>query len=343
LPEVTSFIGIGHFDQIVDIIESETSQKIYRNTKDIGKNYLSRKVDQKAYAFVKIADGCNSKCSYCAIPNIKGSFQSRPIENIVEEVKHLANLGVKEINLVAQNTTAYGLDLTPKTNTVNLLKELIKIENVKWFRLLYSYPGFITDELIDLIAREEKIASYLDIPIQHSHPKILKKMKRGAINLIKPEWFSNLREKIPNLTIRTTLIVGFPGETEQEFEHLVDFINDVQFDHLGVFAYSEEENTPAALLGNKVDDKVAIERMNKIVEEQKYIAYNQKKRWLDRTFEVIIDEKLSRSKYEVRSEMNAPNIDAHFYIDSSTNLIPGQIVEINVTDIDFDAFYGRII
>lgn len=343
LPEVTSFIGIGHFDQIVDIVESKTSKKIYRNTKDIGQNFLSRKVDDKPYAFVKIADGCNSKCSYCAIPNIKGSFQSRQIENIVKEVKYLASQGVKEINLVAQNTTAYGLDLTPKTNIVSLLKKLIKVEEIKWFRLLYSYPGFITDELINLIAKEEKIASYLDIPIQHSDPKILKKMKRGAINLIKPEWFAKLRNKIPNLTIRTTLIVGFPGETEEEFNHLLDFINKVRFDHLGVFVYSEEENTPAALLNKKVENMIAVDRMNKIVEEQKYIAYNQKKRWLDKKIEVIVDENLSRSKYEVRNEMNAPNIDAHFYIDSPTNLITGQIVEIKVQDIDFDAFYGRVI
>ncbi|MFP4456511.1 MAG: 30S ribosomal protein S12 methylthiotransferase RimO [Clostridia bacterium] len=343
MPEVTSFIGIGHFDQIVDIVNKKNPPKIYRNNKNIGKEFLARKIDEKPFAFVKIADGCNSKCSYCAIPSIKGSFQSRSIDSIIQEVKHLADQGVKEINLVAQNTTAYGLDLKPKTNIANLLKELIKIEEIKWFRLLYSYPGFITDELINLIANEEKIVSYLDIPIQHSHPKILQQMKRGAINLIKPEWFDNLRARIPNLSIRTTLIVGFPGETEEEFNHLLHFINEVQFDHLGVFVYSEEDNTPAADLDNKVDYEVAVQRMNIIVEEQKYIAYNQKKKWLNKKVDVIVEKRLSRSKYEIRSEMNAPDIDAHFYIDSAIDLTPGQIVKVVVTDIDFDALYGRVI
>ncbi len=343
LPEVTSFIGIGHFDQIDKIVSLKNPNKIYNENKNIGNKFLKRKVDNKPYAFVKIADGCNSKCSYCAIPSIKGSFQSRSIKDIVKEVKLLAEQGVKEINLVAQNTTAYGFDLNQKIGIVDLLKELLKIKEIKWFRLLYCYPGFIKEELIELMSNEKRIAPYLDIPIQHSHPKILKSMKRGAISLIKPEWFQMLRNRINDLTLRTTLIVGFPGEGVEEFNHLVNFINEVKFDHLGVFAYSEEENTPAADLVDKIDEEVAIERMNKIVEEQKFIAYNKKRNWLEKEVEVIVKEKLSRSKYEVRSRNNAPSIDAHFYIDSSDELQVGEIIKVKIVEIDFDAFYGRLV
>jgi len=343
LPEVISFIGVGHFDQIDKIVSSKNPKKIYQDNKNIGQNFKKRKIDNKPYAFVKIADGCNSKCSYCAIPSIKGSFQSRSVKSIVEEVQLLADQGVKEINLVAQNTTAYGLDLKQNVNIVTLLKELLKIEKIQWFRLLYCYPGFIKDELIELMSNEKRIAPYLDIPIQHSHPKILKAMKRGAIKLIKPEWFNMLRQRIDNLTIRTTLIVGFPGETDEEFNHLVDFINEVKFDHLGVFVYSEEENTAASDLNNKVEYKVAVDRMNKIVDEQKFIAYNKKREWLNKKVEVIVEKKLSRSKYEVRSKNNAPAIDAHFYVDSSRLLEIGDVVYVRVNDIDFDAFYGSII
>lgn len=343
IPEVVSFIGIGHFDEIVDIISSEKPDKIYRNNKNIGRNFISRKVDTKPYAFVKIADGCNSKCSYCAIPSIKGRLQSREVSKIVEEVSYLAEQGINEINLVAQNTTAYGLDLKNKSNIVNLLKELLKIKKIRWFRLLYCYPGFITEELIELMATEDRIASYLDIPIQHSHPKILKMMNRGAINLITPAWFENLRNRIENLTIRTTIITGFPGETEEEFQHLLKFINTVQFDHLGVFVYSEEENTPAALLDGKISKNVAIARMNEITEEQGYIAYNRKKLLLNKEVDVIIEKQLSNTRYEVRNEFNAPDIDAQFFVESSENLQIGQILRAKITDISFDALFGRII
>ncbi len=341
IPEVVSFVGVGHFDQIADILMENEPKKIYRDSKRIGKSFTKRKVDSTPSAFVKIADGCNSKCSYCAIPAIKGNYQSRNLSEIIQEVKILAENGTKEINLVAQNTTAYGMDLAANINIIDLLKSLLEIDGIEWYRLLYCYPGYISSELIDLIAKEDRIASYLDIPIQHAHPHILKAMKRSSRELINADWFNSLRSRIPSLTLRTTLIVGFPGETDEEFQYLKDFINEVKFDHLGVFGYSEEENTDAALLENKVSQEVINERQRELIEEQKYISYTKKKKMLHSQVKVIVSKKLSRTRYEVLSKANAPNIDSAFYIESEQNLEIGEVVDVVITDISFDSLLGR--
>jgi ribosomal protein S12 methylthiotransferase len=343
IPEVVSFIGVGHFEQMAEILQKDAPDKIYKENKNIGHSFTKRKIDNMVSAFVKIADGCNSRCSYCAIPTIKGNYQSRDLSDIISEVRLLASSGVKEINLVAQNTTAYGMDLNTNVTIIDLLKSLLEVEGIEWFRLLYCYPGYISEELIELIAKEDRIASYLDIPIQHAHPEILKAMKRGARQLIKPEWFSSLRERINNLTLRTTLIVGFPGETDEEYEYLKEFINEVKFDHLGVFGYSEEENTDAASLKGKVSQETINERLNELVDEQKYIAYARKKHLVGKVFKVIIEKKLSRTRYEVRSEANAPGIDASFYVESNNDIEIGQVVMVRIDEINFDSLLGSVI
>ncbi len=347
IPELNSIVGIGHFSDFADIIR-QSDKRIWIGDKSLAPDFTVRAVDYFPYGFIKIADGCNTRCSYCAIPLIKGRAQSRPIGDIVQEAKILTQSGIKEINLVAQNTAAYGADLRPKTSLVDLLEKLLGIPEIALIRLLYCYPGYITDELLDLMAREKRIASYLDIPIQHTEAHLLRKMHRQYPDLITPEYFAHLRKKVPNLILRTTLITGFPGESDEDIANAIKFINRVEFDYLGVFTYSAEENTPAASFPHQIDLEAADERSRLIREEQEYIS--RRRRW-QRVGEELPVTVLNPAEeavdgqytYLVSSYLNAPGIDFEFLLISKRMLNNGDVVMAKIAGDQTESWRGELI
>ena len=343
LAEVDAFVGIGSVDDIVKVLQgSKNETKIWRSDGNLSVNFRKRHVNLDQYtAYVKIAEGCDSYCSYCAIPLIRGRYHSRMASDIVAEVRDLVVQGVKEVILVAQNTTAYGSDLPGSVNLVTLVRQLLAIKGVHWYRLLYCYPGYITDDLLQLMASEDRLASYLDIPIQHANQRILKMMKRDAIDKINPEWFAYLRKMVPDLTLRTTVLVGFPGETESEFQDLLAFINHVQFDHLGVFAFSPEEGTLAYQLTDVVEDEVAQERVRIINEEQQFIAHRRRQRFIGQKLFALVEEAVGDGQWQGRGQADAPEIDGYIIMNGEAEI--GQVVEVLITDSDMYISQGRII
>jgi len=294
----------------------------------------------KHYAYVKICESCYNRCSFCIIPKIKGKFISRTIESVVDEVKKLDELGVKEINLIGQDITAYGMDLYHAFSLARLLKELVKVtKNVKWIRLLYAFPAHITDELIDVIAKEGTICNYIDVPLQHISDRLLTSMNRnitteGTIKLIHA-----LKTKIPMGSVRTTFIVGMPGETDDEFEELMDFVSESAFEKVGTFIYSREEGTVAYDMPDQVDDKIKRERMHQLMTLQKKISTKIQKEYIGRTLKVLIDEKQNNSEgvYLGRTEYDAPEVDGIVYVHSKKVLKPGDFVKVLIDDaIEYD-------
>ncbi len=288
----------------------------------------------KHFAYLKISEGCNNNCSYCVIPKIKGKFTSRPKEDILKEVTLLDRNKTKEINIIGQDITSYGVDIYKKPSLVKLLKEIIaKTENLKWIRLLYTYPTNIDDELIELIANNRKICKYLDLPIQHINNRILKLMNRKItkeqiISLIK-----RLRSRIPNIAIRTSLIVGFPSETEEEFQELLDFVSKTKFERLGVFMYSREEDTPAYDFKNQIPQKVKQERLHKIMSMQQVIAQEINSKYLNKEIEVLIDEKDPKENlFLARTEADAPEVDGMVYVHSKDRLKLGDFLKVKIKD-----------
>ncbi len=346
LAEVDAFVGVGDIDQIASIINGvrhNTADRIYCSDPRLSQSFFAREVRTgDVTAYVKISEGCDSHCSYCVIPQLRGRFRSRPADSIVEEVTRLAEQGVKEINLVAQNTTAYGLDFAGKPQLVELLTELLTIKEIRWYRLLYCYQDNITEELINLIAREDRIASYLDIPIQHSHPVILERMNRTAIDRVSVEWFNKIRQRIPNLTLRTTVMVGFPGEGEAEFTHLLDFINQVRFNHLGVFCFSAEEGTPAYRMPGQVDQRTSRSRSSRIKEEQQIIALQEKKKLLYQRLPIMLIEQQGEI-WLGRGAGDAPEIDGVCQVRDVSGAGKGDIVLVEVEHADFDHIQGRML
>jgi ribosomal protein S12 methylthiotransferase len=333
LPELDAVVGTGDYKDITDVIQRALQgEKVIRyghqELVDISK--LPRKISTfGASAYLKIAEGCDNKCSYCIIPTLRGRYRSRRLEDILEEARELSANGIKELNIIAQDTTRYGIDLYGKYRLSELLKELAAIEGIKWIRLLYSYPDEFNDELINTIVKEEKICKYLDIPIQHASNRILRKMARRSSREKILELIDKLRLSIPDVVLRTTLIVGFPGETDKDFEELYDFVSEVKFNRLGVFAYSREENTPAHDMPNQVDESVKQERLEKIMLLQKKISRENNKKLVGRTLKVLI-EGISHGEYFGRSYMDAPEIDGKVYFKSDKDLIPGDFCSVIV-------------
>ena len=283
--------------------------------------YLNRVITTgKNYAYIKIGEGCSNMCTYCAIPYIRGKFVSRKKEEIIEEAKMLAKKGIQELIVIAQDTTKYGIDIYGESKLAELLEALSKIEGIKWIRFLYSYPEGITDELIELVANNPKIVKYFDIPIQHISDRILKKMNRKTnkediINLIK-----KIREKIPNVTLRTSLIVGFPGETKEDFQELYDFVEQTKFDKLGTFMYSKEDGTPAARLPEQIHGNTKKSRYNKIMSKQQEISKKLQEEKLGKTYQVLIENMSFDGKYLVgRTMQDVPDIDGLVYIENKAN------------------------
>ena len=356
MPEVDLFLKIEDYNRLWDKVEEllgqthleektqngqENDGKIKQLPMFAEKEYLARTVSTgKNYAYLKIGEGCSNMCTYCAIPYIRGLFVSRPMEDVLEEAKMLANKGVKELIVIAQDTTKYGVDLYGKSRLAELLQKISEIDGIKWIRFLYSYPEGITDELIDTVKNNEKICKYFDIPIQHISNDILKRMNRktskeNIVNLIK-----KIRTEIQNVILRTSLIVGFPGETEKDFEELYDFVKETKFDKLGVFKYSKEENTPASKMANQIHHMTKLARYKKIMSEQREISKEKLEANIGKDMEVLIENVSFDGKYLVgRTKNDVPEEDGIVYIkrtDKNENLL-NQFIWCKIVDVsDYD-------
>ena len=340
LPEVDAVVGLGANELLGEIIKKVLAGE----TADMSGDKYSliidarRIVSTETFAYLKIAAGCDNHCTSCAIPSIRGKLRSRKIESIVDEAKWLAKVGFKEIILVAQDTTVYGLDLYGKPMICELLRELCKIDGLKWIRTLYSYPERITDELIELIASEEKLVKYLDIPIQHCNDRVLKRMNRKSTKAELISLVKKLRERISGVILRTTLIAGFPGETEEEFEELCEFVNEMKFDRLGCFAYSQEEGTPAALLPDQIDEEEKQRRADTVTETQMLISDRQSEERVGKDIEVVVEgwDKWADC-YFGRSYAEAPEVDGKIFFTSDSPRTVGEYVKVHIDGtMDYD-------
>lgn len=336
MPEVDAVIGIGANSDIVKVCQKAMMGVKTSNYPD--KCYLPLDDERLVstpphWAYLKLSDGCDNRCSYCAIPGIRGKYRERKIENILAEANELASNGVKELILIAQDTTKYGYSIYGEYKLAQLLKELCKIEGIEWIRIFYCYPDRVTDELIDVIASEEKICSYIDIPLQHCNKDILKSMNRfGSYDELKG-LLNKMKSKIPNLSLRTTFMVGFPGETEENFEELCKFVKDIKFDKMGCFAFSPEEDTPAYDFENQIDEDVKNKRAEVLMDIQYTITEEANKNRVGNIYKVIIDEK-DGEKYIGRSYLDSPEIDSGIIFTSKNDLKVGTFVSVKITDFD---------
>lgn len=341
MPEVDAIIGIGSNDKIADAIKGVMRDEkvyLYGEKSDLPLEGDRVLTTLPFYAYLKIAEGCDNCCSYCAIPSIRGRFRSRPMESIVKEAESLAARGVKELVVVAQDTTRYGQDLYGEYKLAELLRKLAQIDGFRWIRVLYAYPERITDELLDVMASEEKIAKYIDIPLQHCNKQILRDMNRPGDRESIETLISKVREKVPGITVRTTLIAGFPGETEEQFEELCQFVKDMRFDRLGCFAYSSEEDTPAAEMEGQLDEQLKIRRAEIVTEEQMNIMARQNEKKVGQTV-TVVTEGFDRfgECYFGRSEADAPDIDGKIFFTSEKKLSVGDFVKVALEDtLDLD-------
>ncbi len=345
IPEVDVVLGFGSNDLIADsIIKSLNGKKItkFGDQLKMGLNHQRMLTTPKHYAYLKIAEGCDNNCTYCAIPKIRGPYRSRKMEDIMEEAKWLVRNGVKELILVAQDTTYYNYDISSEFKLAQLLKNLAKLD-FKWIRFLYAYPERIDEELLYTIASEDNILPYLDLPIQHINDAILKKMNRRTTgDQIKDKIFL-IRRILKNAVLRTTLIAGFPGETEEQFNELLQFVKDSDFDRLGCFAYSQEEGTAAALLPNQIDTDTKNLRANTIMLEAEKLVEKRCKRFIDKTIDVIIDYKKNENYYVGRSIADAPEIDCNVYFSSNVPIKNGEIVKVKVEKSEYGDLFGRAV
>ncbi len=348
LPEVDAVIGTNSYDEIVKAINdvlSGNNNNYYIDSLDKLVNPKKRLLSTGGhFAYLKIAEGCNKRCTYCIIPTLRGNYRSVPMEDVISEARELVSMGVKEIILVAQETTVYGMDIYKKKMLPELLDRLQEIEGLKWIRLLYCYPEEIDDNLIASIKRNNKVCHYIDMPIQHCSDTILKAMGRktdlNSLNNI----INKLRSEIPDIAIRTTLIAGFPGETEKDYNELLEFVRNNQFERLGVFSYSREEGTPAFLMDNQIDDDIKDSRRDKIMEIQKEISCSNNKKLIGHEFDVFIEGKLvDDDVYIGRTYMDAPDVDGLFFIKSMNTLNSGDFVKGKVTSFNEYDLIGEIV
>ncbi|MGX4586481.1 30S ribosomal protein S12 methylthiotransferase RimO [Paenibacillus chitinolyticus] len=341
MPEIDGIVGTGDFHNINAIIDEALKGKKPVYVGNPVFNYeqaLPRKVSTPRYtAYVKIAEGCDNACTFCSIPIMRGKFRSRSMESVITEARQLASQGVKEVSLIAQDSTNYGTDLYDKFMLPELLNRVSEVEGIEWVRLHYAYPGFFTDELIETMAANPKICKYIDMPLQHSSDAILKRMRRPGREKDARELILKIRKRMPDAALRTSLIVGFPGETEEDFEHLVQFVQDVQFDRLGVFTYSMEENTPASRLPGQVPDEVKEYRAAALMELQREISNRRGGRRLGEAVDVLIERYDGRNDvYIGRSQYDAPEIDGEVFV-TGTNIGIGGVVKVRVThSFEFD-------
>lgn len=348
IPESDAVVGIGCNEDIVSVLEKIMEGERVEAFDDKEKLSLTggRVLTTLSFtSYLKIAEGCDNRCSYCAIPDIRGKFRSVPMENLLDEARKLASQGVRELNVIAQDTTRYGIDLYGKYMLPELLTELCKIEELKWIRILYCYPERITDELLDVMAKEDKIVKYIDLPIQHCDDAILKAMHRQGTEASLREVIKKIRDKVEGVVIRTTLITGFPGETEEQFNRLAEFVNEMEFDRLGCFPYSEEEGTPAAEMDCQIDEEVREHRAEIIMEQQSVIAEKKNNALIGKTLEVVTEgfDRYGECWFG-RSAADAPEIDGKiFFTAPDKKPFPGCFVKVRIDDVlDYDLI-GEIV
>ncbi len=348
IEEVDAVLGTTSYDKIVEAIDKAVIGEKSLELQDLD---VLPMVDSKRvittgghFAYLKIAEGCDKHCTYCVIPKIRGNFRSIPMERLIREATDLANQGVKELILVAQETTLYGKDIYGEKSLPKLLKELCKISGLRWIRILYCYPEEITDELIQVIKEEDKICKYLDIPIQHASDDILKRMGRRTSKSQLIEIIGKLRKEIPKIALRTTLITGFPGETKEQHEELMEFIDQMEFDRLGVFTYSPEEDTPAARMEGQIEEEVKEERQADLMELQQEIAFDLAEDMIGEEVLVMIEGKVAdENAYVGRTYKDAPNVDGLIFVETDEELMSGDFAKVRVTGaLEYDLI-GEII
>ena len=342
IPEVDAVLGTTSYEEIGNIIDSVLSDNMAERgqsritMKDV--DYLPEVKTKRLvttgghFAYLKIAEGCDKHCTYCIIPKVRGNYRSVPMENLLKEAKELADGGVKELILVAQETTVYGQDIYGEKMLPKLLRELCKINGIRWIRILYCYPEEITDELIQTMKEEPKICHYLDLPIQHASDAILKKMGRRTSKAQLIETIEKLRDAIPDIALRTTLITGFPGETEEDHEELMDFVDQMEFERLGVFTYSPEEDTPAAKMDGQIEEEVKEDRQAELMELQQDIVFEQAEDMIGRELLVMIEGKVAdENAYVGRTYRDAPNVDGLIFVNTDEELMSGDFAKVKVT------------
>ena len=343
LPEVDLFIKFSEYNKIGEMIDKLVIGKIESEEQDYNRleNYIERVVTTGSKtAYLRIAEGCSNRCTYCAIPYIRGPFESRKFEEILAEANDLAKKGYEEIIVIAQDTTKYGIDLYGKSRLAELLEELSKIEGIRWIRFLYAYPERITDELIKTVANNNKIAKYFDIPIQHISNPILKRMNRRTSKENITSIIEKIRKQIPDVILRTSLIVGFPGETNKDFEELYNFVKEAKFDKLGVFMYSKEDGTPAEKMPNQIHGNTKKSRYNKIMSLQQGISKENLEKRVGKEYEVLIENKTFDNKYWIgRTKMDVPEMDGVVYIENKSNNkdLINKFLKCQITEVkDYD-------
>jgi len=345
IPEVDLWISIDEYDNLWEKIESI----IGKNNEDKSfndLNYMERTITTgDSMAYLKIAEGCSNRCTYCAIPYIRGPFISRPMEEIIQEANMLAKKGINEIVVIAQDTTKYGIDLYGEPKLAELLERLCKIDNFKWIRFLYAYPETISDELIEVVKKNSKICKYFDIPIQHISDNVLKRMNRKSNEKSIKGLIAKIRKEIPDVVLRTTLIVGFPGETEEDFNKLYEFVKEAKFDRLGAFSYSKEDGTPASKLPNQVHHSTKKSRYNKIMKLQQEISNINQKKKIGKVYETLIESKSFDGKYYIgRTYMDVPDMDGVVYIENKDdNDYIGKFAQVEIIDCNEYDLIGKII
>lgn len=329
LPEVDCFVGTGEYSRIADVIEDGFSERVVVGVPTYVHDHDTPRIlsTPAHYAYVKVAEGCSNHCTYCSIPGIRGEFRSRPIDSVVAEVETLAAQGVVEVNLIAQDTTSYGADRG--SDLAALVRRLVPVPGIEWIRLLYLYPGRISGDVVSLMKDEEKVLPYVDLPLQHISPRVLKAMNRRYTRSEVEDLVGMLREEVQGVTIRTSLIAGFPGETERDFSELLDFVKKTRFDRLGVFRYSREEGTPAYDLGRQVPDTLKAERADAVMDVQRLISLEKNEALVGRTIDVLIEEE-DGAGLVGRAASQAPEVDGVVYVEGS-DAGPGEITEVLIT------------
>lgn len=348
IPEVDAVIGIGANNDIVKVVKNVINGINTESFPDkilLPLNGDRIQTTPKQYAYLKIADGCDNKCAYCAIPLIRGKYRSRKIEDILNEAKLLAKNGVKELLIIAQDTTRYGQDIYRKLELPQLLKELCKIDGIEWIRLLYCYPDRITDELIEVISSENKILNYIDIPLQHCNGRILEQMNRNGDRKSLAELFKKLRKKIPGVILRTTFICGFPGETEEEFNELAEFIKEIRFERMGCFTYSKEEDTPAAEMDNQIDEEIKLKRQEILMREQMSIMEENSRNMVGKVITVLFEGYDDEyGLYYGRGVADSPDVDGRVYFGAKKDIPKnGEFLNIRIDDFDNCDLIGEIV
>ena len=347
IPEVDAVVGIGANGDIIKTVEEvmsgvDTIEK-YPPQCELPLEGQRILTTPQYWAYLKIGEGCSNRCTYCTIPSIRGNMRSRSMENVIDEAKQLAESGVKELILIAQDTTSYGLDLYGELKLPELLNELCKIDSIEWIRLLYCYPDRITDELIETMKNQEKVVNYIDLPLQHADDKILKAMNRRGDQALIRNVISKLRTEIPDVVIRTTFIVGFPGEGEEEFETLAEFVNEIEFDRLGVFTFSPQEGTPAFDMEDQVDEDIKTRRGEVIMQDQYSIMEEKNNEKIGKTYRVVVEDYDGYSdSYTGRTYMDSPEIDGLVKFTSHKDLDIGDFVDVEIFDVEDYDLIGEV-